>query len=154
MTRIDNSVVIDAPLDRVWDMTNDVTTWPELFSEYESVEILGTDGDTVTFRLTLRPDENGQRWSWISERTPDRSTYEVTARRLETGPFTYMNIRWTYERTTAGVLLRWEQDFAVRPGLPFGDEEMAERLTTNTRREMARIAGIIESLGVSAAVAT
>ena len=36
----DNSIVINAPLQLVWDMTNDVESWPWLFTEYDSVAIL------------------------------------------------------------------------------------------------------------------
>ena len=50
-------------------MTNDVESWPELFTEYASAEILDREGDTVRFRLTMHPDENGKVWSWVSERT-------------------------------------------------------------------------------------
>lgn len=68
----DNSVVVDAPMELLWDMTNDIESWPGLFSEYAKAEILGRDGATVTFRLTLHPDESGAVWDWVSERTPTR----------------------------------------------------------------------------------
>ncbi|MFG2332152.1 SRPBCC family protein [Streptomyces sp. NPDC048604] len=148
MAATDNSIVIDAPMDLVWDMTNDVASWPQLFSEYAAAEILERDGATLRFRLTLHPDENGQVWSWVSERTPDPATRTVRARRIETGPFEFMDLYWSYEQTDAGVEMRWRQEFAVREGLPFGDPEMAERLNTNTRREMARIKGLVEQAAV------
>ena len=71
----DNTIVIDAPLDEVWDAMNDVERWPELFSEYAAVEILVRDGDTTRFRLTTHPDaeHGGQVWSWVSERTSTRA---------------------------------------------------------------------------------
>jgi ribosome-associated toxin RatA of RatAB toxin-antitoxin module len=144
MALTDNSIVVDAPMELVWEMTNDVASWPELFSEYAKAEILERDGDTVRFRLTLHPDEDGNVWSWVSERTPDPATRTVRARRIETGPFEFMNLHWTYTETDGGVEMRWRQEFEVRPGLPFGNEEMAERLNTNTRREMARIKGLVE----------
>ncbi|MGC9535673.1 SRPBCC family protein [Streptomyces sp. UG1] len=144
MALTDNSIVIDAPMELVWEMTNDVASWPELFSEYAAAEILERDGDTIRFRLTLHPDENGKVWSWVSERTPDPVTRTVRARRIETGPFEFMNLHWTYTETVGGVEMRWRQEFEVRPGLPFGNAEMAERLNTNTRREMARIKGLVE----------
>lgn len=146
MTTVDNSIVIDAPLELVWDMTNDVASWPELFSEYAKAEILATEGSTVRFRLTLHPDENGAVWDWVSERTPDPVTRTVRAHRVETGPFDYMNLYWEYVPSDAGVTMRWVQDFTVRAGLPFGDVEMSERLTTNTKREMALIKAKIERI--------
>ena len=69
--RTDNSVDIQAPMELVWTMTNDVRSWPDLFGEYESAEILADDGTTLRFRLTMRPDETGRQWTWVSERTPD-----------------------------------------------------------------------------------
>ncbi|GAA2517692.1 SRPBCC family protein [Winogradskya consettensis] len=141
----DNSIVIDASLTRIWHMTNDVTSWPRLFGEYADAEILRTDGDTVLFRLTKHPDENGKTWSWVSERTPDRSTWTVSARRVEPGPFEYMNIRWSYEQVDGGVRMRWVQDFAMKPTAPVDDATMTERINANTVHEMARIKRIIES---------
>ena len=32
----DNSVVIDTPLDVVWERMNDLENWPNLFTEYAS----------------------------------------------------------------------------------------------------------------------
>ncbi|MDX3377991.1 SRPBCC family protein [Streptomyces sp. ME02-6991-2A] len=150
MAVTDNSVTIDAPMDLVWEMTNDVASWPSLFSEYAAAEILDRDGATLRFRLTLHPDENGQVWSWVSERTPDPVTRTVRARRIETGPFVFMDLHWTYVQTDAGVEMRWRQEFEVREGLPFGDAEMAERLNTNTRREMSRIKGLVEQAAAAA----
>ena len=144
MASTDNRIVIAAPMDLVWEMTNDVESWPVLFSEYASAQILGREGATVRFRLTLHPDESGAVWSWVSERTPDPVTRTVRAHRIETGPFEHMDIHWTYTETDGGVEMRWRQEFAVRGGLPFGDPEMTERLNTNTRREMARIKELVE----------
>jgi aromatase len=41
-----NEITIDAPVDLVWDMTNDVEGWPRLFSEYASAEIIVQGGRT------------------------------------------------------------------------------------------------------------
>lgn len=140
----DNAIVVDAPMDLVWSMTNDVASWPTLFTEYSSADILSSDGDTVTFRLALHPDENGTVWSWVSERTPDPATRTVRARRVETGPFAYMNIRWEYEEQPGGVRMRWIQDFAMKPDAPVDDAAMTERLNRNTAVQMRLIKGKVE----------
>ena len=144
MARTDNSVLIDAPIDLVWEMTNDVSSWPQLFSEYAGAEILEREGNTVRFRLTMHPDEDGRVWSWTSERVCDPLMRTVQARRLETGPFEYMNIRWEYAPVAGGIRMRWVQEFAVRPGLPFDDNAMESHLNANTVREMSRIKKIVE----------
>ncbi|MFJ9823981.1 SRPBCC family protein [Streptomyces sp. NPDC101160] len=141
----DNSITIDAPLDFVWDMTNDIENWPRLFSEYASVEVLSREGDTTTFRLTMHPDENGTVWSWVSERTVDRESRTVRARRVETGPFAHMNIRWEYEQLPGGVQMRWVQDFAMKPDAPVDDDWMTDNINRNSRVQMALIRDRVEA---------
>lgn len=140
----DNAIVISAPMDVVWSMTNDLTSWPHLFSEYAAVEILARHEGTVRFRLTMHPDEYGSVWSWVSERTADAATRTVRAHRVETGVFEYMNITWTYRKVPDGVQMRWIQDFQMKPQAPVDDPEMAARINRNSIVQMERIRSLIE----------
>lgn len=140
----DNAIIIDAPMDLVWDMTNDVASWPQLFSEYAAAEILGRANGTVTFRLTTHPDEDGNVWSWVSERTADPVAREVRSQRVETGPFEYMRIHWTYRQLDGGVEMRWIQDFHMKPQAPADDDGMTAYLNRNTAVQMNRIKGLVE----------
>ncbi|WFE30415.1 SRPBCC family protein [Solwaraspora sp. WMMD791] len=141
----ENSVVIAAGLDLVWEVTNDVSRWPDLFTEYASVQILHRRGDTVRFRLTMYPDENGIAWSWVSERTADRQRRRVLAHRVETGPFEYMRIRWDYTEVPEGTRMTWVQDFAMRPDAPLDDAAMTARINTNSRIQLDIIRDRIET---------
>ncbi|RVU22361.1 polyketide cyclase [Streptomyces antnestii] len=142
----ENSITIDAPLDLVWDMTNDIEKWPELFSEYASLEVLSRDGDTTSFRLTMHPDDNGKVWSWVSERTVNRAERTVRARRVETGPFAHMDIRWDYTETPEGTRMDWVQDFAMKPDAPVDDSWMTENINRNSVTQMALIRDKIEKV--------
>ncbi|GAB2721623.1 SRPBCC family protein [Kitasatospora kifunensis] len=142
----DNSIVIDAPLETVWEITNDLENWPNLFSEYASVEVLERDGATVTFRLTMHPDEDGVAWSWVSRRTPDPVTRTVKAFRVETGPFEFMDIHWEYTTVAqGGVRMRWVQDFHMKPQAPVDDEGMTAHLNRNTAIQMQLIKERVEA---------
>jgi aromatase len=141
----ENEIVIDAPLDLTWAVTNDVESWPDLFTEYASAEILERDGDTVKFRLTMHPDENGTVWSWVSERTTDEASHSVKARRVETGPFDYMNIEWYYDEVDGGTRMRWVQDFHMKPEAPVDDEQMTNRINTNSKIQMGIIKEKVEA---------
>ncbi|ABW11823.1 cyclase/dehydrase [Parafrankia sp. EAN1pec] len=149
----DNSIFIDADIDLVWSMTNDLESWPSLFTEYASVEILEKAENTFKFRLTMHPDENGTSWSWVSERTLDPVNHKVRAYRVETGPFEYMHIEWTYLPEGTGTRMRWVQDFQMRPTAPVTTEQMTQRINTNTPREMASIRGKVEAAASAAAPA-
>lgn len=137
--RTEQAIVIDAPPAEVWEQTNDVAAWPDLFSEYAAADILRTEGDTVTFRLTMHPDKDGKVWSWISERTTDRERGTVQARRVETGPFEFMNILWTYREVEGGVELRWAQDFAMKPQAPVDTAWMTANINVNSSVQLALI---------------
>jgi aromatase len=141
----DNEIVIDAPLDLVWAMTNDIPAWTSLFSEYSEATVLSEKDGTIRFRLALHPDENGKVWGWVSARTPDEATHTVRSQRVETGPFKYMWIYWEYFETPEGTRMRWVQDFEMKPQAPVGDRAMQDRLNTNTPVQMRLIKDKVEA---------
>lgn len=141
----DNEIVIDAPMDLVWELTNDVESWPTLFSEYGEAKIIERRGDAVRFELALHPDQNGTVWRWVSERTPDPQARTVRSYRVETGVFKYMSLFWEYLQTDEGVRMRWVQDFEMKPGMPLDDEGMTNRLNTNTRTQLQLIKQKVEA---------
>lgn len=145
----DNSIVINAPMDRVWDITCDVDNWTNLFSEYEKVEVLERKGDTIIFRLTTKPDQSGNVYSWTSERTTDPQTHTVKSHRIETGPFEFMNIEWYYEPVDGGTKMRWVQDFHMKPQAPNNDDQATDYLNTNTKIQMQVIKERVESRAAS-----
>lgn len=142
----DTSVAIDADVDLVWDVTNDIEGWPDLFTEYADARILRRHGDTVRFRLTTRPDADGNVWTWVSERTADRRRWQVRGRRVETGWFRYMSLHWTYVPLGGRTRLRWVQDFAMKPDAPLDDAAMTARITANSRAQLDVIADRIAAM--------
>lgn len=142
----ENVVDIDAPFSYVWAVTNDLPRWPELFSEYASVDVLERDGDTVTFRLTMHPDADGTVWSWVSRRHADRAARRVRAHRVETGPFEFMDIEWTYEELAPDrTRMRWVQDFRMKPTAPVDTAWMTQNIDTRSPQQMALIKARIEA---------
>ena len=144
--RTDNSIVIDAPLDVVWELLNDVENWPKLFTEYANAEILERRGNTTQFRLTTFPDPeyDGTVWTWVSERTVDPETHSVKAHRIETGPFEFMNIEWTFEPAEGGTRVRWVQEFSMKETAPSNDEQAEKYVNEHTVEQMAVIKERVE----------
>lgn len=140
------AITIGAPYDQVWEITNDVASWPELFSEYASAEILERSGDRVLFRLSMHPDANGRVWSWVSERTMDRDAGAVRSHRVETGPFEFMHINWTYREVGAGVEMRWMQEFAMKPEAPVDTKAMTVNINANSVVQLVLIRNRVEEL--------
>jgi aromatase len=143
----DNAVEINAPLAFVWDRMMDVESWPNLFSEYANAEVLEREGDRIVFRLTTHPDPeyDGQVWSWTSERVADTATHSSRSRRIETGPFQYMNIEWYFEEVDGGTRMRWVQDFSMKPEAPADDEQAEQYMNKNTKEQMRVIKERLEA---------
>jgi aromatase len=137
----DNAVVIDAPREFVWQRMMDIESWPTLFSEYAKAEVIEQDGNYVKFRLTTHPDPDydGQVWSWVSERTADPDNFQSKSKRIETGPFEYMNIEWYFEEEGDGTKMRWVQDFSMKPEAPADDAGAEEYMNKNTKVQMGVI---------------
>jgi aromatase len=93
----------------------------------------------------MHPDENGKVWSWVSERVADREKLIVRARRIETGPFAYMNIVWEYEETPDGTRMHWTQDFEMKPDAPVDDAWMTDNINRNSPIQMALIRDRVEA---------
>ena len=143
--RTDNSIIINAPLERVWEITNDVENWPALFTEYAKAEILSREGNTVRFRLTMHPDQKGNKWNWVSERTTYPETRTVKAHRIEKGWFKFMHIEWYYEPAEGGTKMRWVQEFEMDPAIsPVTDDQMENNINTNTKTQMSIIKQRVE----------
>jgi aromatase len=143
----DNAVEINAPVEFVWTRMMDIESWPQLFSEYAKAEVIETEGDRVVFRLTTHPDPDyeGKVWSWTSERIADPASRSSKSKRIETGPFQYMNIEWYFEESDGGTRMRWVQDFSMKPEAPANDEQAQEYMNKNTKEQMRVIKERLEA---------
>ena len=112
MAHTRNSTIINAPYDLVFDISNKIERWTELFGkEYVKAEVLGREGNEITFRLT--DDENK---SWVSKRWLYKDLKFAYACRWEPMfPFKYMKIVWFYNETSEGTEMIWIQDFQMDP---------------------------------------
>lgn len=152
MGYIRNAVLIHAPLEDVFRLTNDVRTWPELFSEYASSEVLAEDETSVTFRLTTHPDESGTQWSWQSTRWTDAARKSTRSERdPSSGPFQQMTIRWWYDSSgDSATVMTWEQEFTLKPQAPFSDEHATKHLDSQTKIQQRVIKERVERMCGSA----
>ena len=109
MAHTRNSIIINAPYDLVFDISNKIERWTELFGkEYVKAEVLERQGNEITFRLT--DDENK---SWVSKRWLYKDLKFAYACRWEPMfPFKYMKIVWFYNETSAQIVEQTGRDLA------------------------------------------
>ncbi|MFA5287163.1 MAG: SRPBCC family protein [Candidatus Omnitrophota bacterium] len=136
-----NSVVINAPYDLVFNISNDIPRWTELFgSEYKKAEIISKEGDKITFRLTDDEDK-----SWVSWRLLVKDKYFTYSERHEPKfPFKYMKIIWLYTQKPEGVELTWIQHFEMDEKAKFSDEQVEGFINKHSKENLLIFKRVIE----------
>jgi aromatase len=150
--------VINAPYSLVFDISNKIERWTELFGkEYVKAEVLERKGNEITFRLT--DDENK---SWVSKRWLYKDLKFTYASRHEPMfPFKYMKIVWFYNEVLSeakgevlskakgevpdGIEMIWIQDFEMDPKFTkFSGEQIEGFINEHSRHNMKIFKDVIE----------
>jgi len=136
-----NSVVINAPYDLVFDISNDIVRWTELFGgEYKKAEVLKKEGNKITFRLTDDEDK-----SWISWRLLYKDKFFTYSERQEPKfPFKYMKIVWLYTQKPEGIELTWIQHFSMDEKAKFNDEQVEGFINKHSKDNLLIFKNMIE----------
>jgi aromatase len=116
-----NSIIINAPYEKIFDISNDIPRWTELFGgEYKKAEVVKKEGNKITFKLT---DDEGR--SWQSWRILFKDKYLAYAEREEPKfPFKFMKIIWLYTPRFEGIEMTWIQHFQMDEKAKFNDEQV------------------------------
>ncbi len=136
-----NSIIINAPYEKVFDISNDIPRWTELFgTEYKKAEVISKEGDKITFRLTDDEDK-----SWVSWRLLLKDKYLAYAERQEPKfPFKYMKIIWLYTLKPEGVELTWIQHFEMDEKAKFNDEQVEGFINKHSKDNLLIFKRVIE----------
>jgi aromatase len=137
-----NSITINAPYELVFDVSNHIERWTELFGdEYVKADVLSREGNRIEFRLT---DKDGN--SWTSFRLLYKEHNFAYAQKNEpTFPFKYMKILWLYTPTADGVKMTWIQDFEMDPKFEkFTDEQILGFVNEHSQHNLKIFKDVIE----------
>ncbi len=149
-----NSIVINAPYDLVFDISNDIPRWTELFGgEYKKAEIVSKEANRITFRLTDDEDK-----SWVSWRLLFKDKYFTYSERHEPKfPFKYMKIIWLYTPKPEGMVLAnapptagwpvemtWIQHFEMDDKAKFNDEQVEGFINKHSKDNLRIFKEVIE----------
>jgi aromatase len=136
-----NSIVINAPYDLVFEISNDIPRWTELFgTEYKKAEIFKREADKITFRLTDDEDK-----SWVSWRLLFKDNFFTYSERHEPKfPFEYMKIIWLYTPKANGIELTWIQHFKMDEKAKFTEEQVEGFINKHSKDNLLIFKSVIE----------
>ena len=136
-----NSVIINAPYDLVFDISNDIPRWTELFgSEYKKAEVVKKEGNKITFRLTDEDDKSWQSWRLLFK---DKN-FAYAEREEPKFPFKYMKIVWLYTQKSEGVEMTWIQHFEMEKQAKFNDQQIEGFINEGSKTNLKIFKAIIE----------
>jgi aromatase len=141
MGHTSNSIIINAPYDLIFQISNDIPRWTQLFGEeYKEAAVVKQEGNKITFRLT-----NNEGNSWQSFRLLFRNDYFTYAEREDPRfPFQYMKIIWLYTPRPGGVELTWIQHFTMDEKAKFNDEQVEGFINKHSQDNLKIFKRIIE----------
>ncbi|MBL7070377.1 MAG: SRPBCC family protein [Candidatus Omnitrophica bacterium] len=136
-----NSIIINAPYEKIFDISNDIPRWTELFGgEYQKAEVVKKEGNKITFKLT--DDENN---TWQSWRLLFKDKNFAYAQKEEPQfPFKYMKIIWLYTPKTEGIEMSWIQHFEMDPKAKFNDQQVEGFINKHSQENLKIFKEIIE----------
>jgi len=157
-----NSIIINAPYDLVFDISNDIPRWTELFGgEYKRAEVVKKESNKITFQLTDDEDKSWQSWRLLF-----KEYYFTYAEREEPKfPFKYMKITWLYTPKPEGMALSsgsqtlpcrqagtafwpvemtWIQHFSMDDKAKFNDEQVEGFINKHSQENLKIFKEIIE----------
>ncbi|MFA5039402.1 MAG: SRPBCC family protein [Candidatus Omnitrophota bacterium] len=137
-----NQILIQAPYEKIFDISNDIPRWTELFGgEYKEARVVEKAGNRIVFQLT---DDEGR--SWKSFRLLFKENHFAYAERLDPKfPFEYMKIVWLYTVSPEGVLLTWIQHFKMDAKAKFNDEQVEGFINKHSKENLEIFKKVIEA---------
>ncbi|MCX5706104.1 MAG: polyketide cyclase [Candidatus Omnitrophica bacterium] len=136
-----NSIIINALYEKVFDISNDITRWTELFgTEYKKSEVVKKEGNKITFKLTDEDDKTWQSWKLLF-----KENYFTYAERQEPKfPFKYMKLVWIYTPKPEGIEMSWIQHFEMDEKAKFNDAQVEGFINEGSQHNLKIFKKIIE----------
>ena len=136
-----NSIIINAPYELIFDISNTIPRWTELFgSEYKEAIVVQKEKNKITFNLT---DKEGR--TWQSFRLLFKENYLAYAEREEPRfPFEFMKIIWLYTPKPEGIELTWIQHFKMDSKAAFTDEQVEGFINQHSKENLKIFKAVIE----------
>jgi dienelactone hydrolase/uncharacterized protein YndB with AHSA1/START domain len=137
-----NTVVIDAPLDRVWRCCSDIERWPAIFPSTLEVRRTDVGANEVVMDMTV---ENEMGHNTIrSHRHYRPAEYRIDFRMINLPPaIEEMAGDWILEPDGSGVRLAVRHDFIPRPGTSV--DELSQTLFRTTENVLGLLRDWIEA---------
>lgn len=100
-------------VDRMFDLVNDLESYPRFVPNCKGMEVKRDDGATGDVRFAKMTIQFGPvTQAYTSRVEADRSAHTIVAKAVD-GPFAYLDSKWTFEPEGEGTRIRFDIDFKI-----------------------------------------
>jgi len=139
------TIKVDAPPKRVYELVADIDGWPSVFDSVAAVERIGSDRACERFRIVER---TGSIWISIREANPKRM--QVRYRRTDPpAPLESMAGLWRVETKVVGVVVALDHYFRVVDDSPDTAAVAARQIATIGTAMLGSLRRVADSGGVA-----
>ncbi len=141
MPTVKETIIVNAPVEKVFDISNQIELWPEMMAEYKGAQVLEREGRKIWFSLV---DANGNHWtSWRMLYPP---YFTCSERHEPRAPFKFMHLVWTYKPLNEQQTeMTWDMHFELPDDKVGFEEQWIKGLSAHTRENQAKMKSFIEA---------
>ncbi|GCE28656.1 hypothetical protein KDA_41400 [Dictyobacter alpinus] len=145
MPRASRSIFVKADPDQVFEFTNDIPRWTELYTNMSAARVVSFERDgrfaKLVFELTNKEGHTWQAWRILDYK--DRVA--MSRREAPSFPYVFHHLTWRYEPAEGGTLMTWTDDFEMDPKSPIKNEVSLEPMLEHMGESQANFKKVIES---------
>jgi ribosome-associated toxin RatA of RatAB toxin-antitoxin module len=117
-----NSIIIEGPIDRIFELAARVEDWPKLLPHYRNVDVIRTEGSSRVVRMRCVRAFGPIRWRcrWAARQQILRDEWRILFQHLA-GPARGMMVEWRLEPAPDGVRTTISHELTHRLGSIYTD---------------------------------
>lgn len=146
MPRATRSIFVQGDPDKVFELTNDIPRWTELYTNMAAARVISFEREgrfaKLVFELT-----NKEGRTWRAWRILDYAERVAMSRRdAPSYPYAFHYLTWRYEAQDGGTLMTWTDDFEMDPASPIKNEVALEPMLEHMAEAQENFKKVLEAI--------
>lgn len=145
MPRATRSIFVAADPDEVFEFTNDISRWTELYTNMAEAKVISFEREgrfaKLVFELTNKEGHTWRAWRILDF----KERVAMSRRDAPSFPYVFHHLTWRYEPVEGGTLMTWTDDFEMDPESPIKNEVSLQPMLEHMGESQANFKKVIET---------
>ena len=145
MPRASRSIFVKGDPERVFELTNDIPRWTELYTNMAAAKIISFEREgrfaKLVFELTNKEGRTWRAWRILDF----QERIAMSRRDAPSFPYVFHHLTWRYEPVEGGTLMTWTDDFEMDPESPIKNEVALEPMLEHMTEAQENFKRVLEA---------